>query len=86
VVRLRLHREADVSSVGDLLVYSLDELEAAAERNGGVRRLLEEKWARAYKAASPRGLLTSDGMRDAAPPTPIRTLVRPLAPGRHGLC
>src|SRR5262249_19524913 len=27
VVRLQLHREADVSSVGDVLVYSLDEWE-----------------------------------------------------------
>src|SRR5262249_18518794 len=31
VVRLRLHREADVARVSDLLLYSLEELEAIAE-------------------------------------------------------
>jgi hypothetical protein len=65
VVRLRLHREADLASVSDLVVYSLDELEAMAERKGGIRRLLDEKWARAYKAASPRGLF-SPGVRTRA--------------------
>ncbi len=49
VVRLRLHREADVASVGDLLVYSLEELEAVAERKGGIRRLLDEIY---YEASS----------------------------------
>jgi hypothetical protein len=54
VVRLRLHREADVTSVGDLLVYSLDELEAMAERKGGMRRLIDEKWAKVYRIHTPR--------------------------------
>lgn len=46
VVRLSLHREADVSSLSDLILYSLDELEAIAARKGGIRRLLDEKWAK----------------------------------------
>jgi hypothetical protein len=41
-----------------LLVFNLDEPEAVAERKGSIRRLLEEKWANAYKLASPRGLFT----------------------------
>ena len=66
VVRLRLHREADVSSVSDLLVYSLEELEAVAEKKGGVRRLLDEKWGKAYKASAPRGLFAPSAIRRAA--------------------
>jgi hypothetical protein len=66
VVRLRLHREADVSTVSDLLVYSLDELEAVASRRGGIRQLLDEKWARIYKAGSPRGLFARTELRAAA--------------------
>lgn len=56
VVRLRLGREGDVSSVGDLVVYSLDEWEALAQAKGGIRQLLDEKWRRVYQAASPRGM------------------------------
>src|SRR5690242_12616146 len=41
-----------------LLVFNLDEPEAVAERKGSIRRLLDEKWANAYKMASPRGLFT----------------------------
>lgn len=66
VVRLQLQREADVLTVGDLLVYSLDELEAIAERKGGIRRLLDEKWTKVYKAATPRGLFGRDDTRRAA--------------------
>jgi hypothetical protein len=66
VVRLRLHREADVSSVGDLLIYSLEELEAIAERKGGIGRLLDEKWAKAYKVSSPHGLFSTVAARCAA--------------------
>ena len=66
VVRLQLHREADVSRVGDLLVYSLEELEAIAERKGGIRRLLDEKWTKVYKANAPRGLFTIHERRHAA--------------------
>jgi hypothetical protein len=66
VARPRLHREADVASVSDLLVYSLDELEAIVERKGGIRRLLDEKWTKAYKAVSPRGLFSLGVRRRAA--------------------
>lgn len=65
VVRLRLHREADVASVSDLLVYSLEELEAIAKRKGGIRRLLDEKWSKAYKASAPRGLFSRRETRTA---------------------
>jgi hypothetical protein len=63
VVRLRPHREADVATVSDLLVYSLEELEAVAEATGGIRRLLDEKWVKVYKARSPRGLLPGQPRR-----------------------
>ncbi len=66
VVRLQLHREADVSSVSDLLVYSLDELEAVAERKGGIRRILDEKWAKAYKANISRGVFGRSNLSNAA--------------------
>ncbi len=65
VVRLRLHREADLSSVGDLLVYSLDERETVAERKGGIRRLLDEKWRHVYRANAPQGLLSRSEVRAA---------------------
>jgi hypothetical protein len=65
-VRLRLHREADVALMSDLLVYSLNELEAVAERKGGIRRLLDEKWSKVYKATSPRGLFSRAEPRRAA--------------------
>jgi hypothetical protein len=61
VVRLRLHREGDISSVSDLLICSLDELEGIAERKGGIRRLLDEKWAKVYKTyASQRVFSTTE--------------------------
>ena len=41
-----------------LQFFNLDEPEAVAERNGSIRRLLDEKWSNAYKLASPRGLFT----------------------------
>jgi hypothetical protein len=66
VVRLRLHREADVASVSDLLMCTLEELEAVAERKGGICRLLEEKWAKVYKANTLRGLFTRAEVRQAA--------------------
>lgn len=65
VVELRLQREADVSSVGDLLLYSLDELEAIATRKGGMPALVEEKWRKVYKASAPRGLFTMPQWRAA---------------------
>lgn len=66
VVRLQLHREADVSSVGDLLVYSLEELESVAERKGSIRRLLDEKWTKVYKANAPRDLFSVAELRSVA--------------------
>jgi hypothetical protein len=59
VVELRLQREADVSRVSDLLIYSLDELEAIADEKGSIRQLLEEKWCKVYKAHAPRGLFSN---------------------------
>jgi hypothetical protein len=41
-----------------LQFFNLDEPEAVAERKGSIRRLLDEKWANAYKLASPRRLFT----------------------------
>jgi hypothetical protein len=62
VVRLRLHREADVANVGDLLLYSLDEWEALAAQRGGIWRLFDEKWVKVYRARAPRGVLARDAM------------------------
>lgn len=64
-MRLRLHRNADVASVSDLLIYSLDELEALAEQKGGIRRLLGEKWMKTYKATSTT-LFSNVELRSAA--------------------
>jgi hypothetical protein len=66
VVRLRLHREADVARVSDLVLYSLEDLEAIAEEKGGIRRLLDEKWTKIYQAPAPRGLFKRGEMREAA--------------------
>ncbi len=66
VVRLQLQREADVSHVGDLLVYTLEELESVADASLRIRLLLEEKWAKVYKASSPRGLFAPAEMPQAA--------------------
>jgi len=43
VVHMRVQREEDVANVGDLLLYSLDDLEEIAAKKGGVRQLLDEK-------------------------------------------
>jgi hypothetical protein len=53
------------AGVVDLLVYSLEELEAVAEQKGSIRRLLDEKWTRAYRAQAPRGLFSRLEMRAA---------------------
>jgi hypothetical protein len=66
VVRRHLHRETDVSSVSDLLVYSLEDWEAIAETNGGIRRRLDEKWAKVYKANSTRSIFAQSEARRAA--------------------
>jgi hypothetical protein len=38
-------------SVGDLLVQHLDELEAEAERKGGVEQMLADHFAKVYKVS-----------------------------------
>jgi hypothetical protein len=65
VVHLRVQREADMSNLGDLLLYSLDDLEEIATKKGGIRQLLDEKWRKVYKANAPRGLFTMSEMRAA---------------------
>ena len=65
VVHLRVQREADVSNLGDLLLYSLDDLEDIAAEKGGIRHLLDEKWRKVYQANAPRGLFTKGEMRAA---------------------
>lgn len=62
VAHLRVQREADVSNLGDLLLYSLDELEAIAAERGGMRQLLDEKSRKVYQANTPRGLFTKGEM------------------------
>jgi len=57
-IRLRVEREADVSNLGDLLLYSLDDLEEIAVQKGGIRQLLDEKWRKVYKANAPCGVFT----------------------------
>lgn len=48
IAHLRVQREEDVSNLGDLLLYSLDELEQIAAEKGGIRALLDEKWRKVY--------------------------------------
>ncbi len=45
--------------------HSLDELEATADEKSGSMALLDAKWRKVYKAASPRGLVTKTEMRVA---------------------
>jgi len=54
-----------MSNVGDLLLYSLDELEAIAAGKGGIRALLDEKWRTVFQANAPRDLFTKAEMRAA---------------------
>jgi hypothetical protein len=65
VVHLRVQREADVSNLGDLLLYSLDDLEEIATKKGGIRQLLDEKWRKVYHANAARGVFASSEMRAA---------------------
>lgn len=58
-------RQADVSNLGDLLLYSLDDLEEIAANKGGIRQLLDEKWRKVYKATTPRGVFTTSEIRAA---------------------
>jgi len=63
VAHLRVQREADIANVGDLLLYSLDELEEVATEKGSIQSLLDEKWRKIYKANAPRGLFTAGTLR-----------------------
>jgi hypothetical protein len=63
VAHLRVQREADIANVGDLLLYSLDELEEIATEKGSIQSLLDEKWRKIYKANAPRGLFTAGTLR-----------------------
>jgi hypothetical protein len=65
VVHLRVQREADVANLGDLMLYSLDDLEEIAAEKGGICQLLDEKWRKVYKANTPRGVFTTAEMRAA---------------------
>jgi hypothetical protein len=58
-------READVSNLGDLLLYSLDDLEEIAAKKGDIRQLLDEKWRKVYQARAPRRLFTAGELRAA---------------------
>ena len=51
--------------LGDLLLYSLDDLEEIAAEKGGIRALLDEKWRKVYQANAPRRLFTTSEMRAA---------------------
>jgi hypothetical protein len=62
-VHLRVQREAEVSNLGDLLLYSLDDLEEIAAEKDGIRQLLDKKWRKVYKANAPRGLVAADECR-----------------------
>ena len=65
MVNLPAQREADVSNLGDRLLYSLDDLEDIVAVKGGIRQLLDKKWRKVYQADSPRGLLALRVMRAA---------------------
>src|SRR5262249_27508719 len=65
VVHLRVQRETDASSLGDLLLYSLDDLEEIAAEKDGIHTLLDEMWRKVYQANAPRGLFTHAEMHAA---------------------
>jgi len=75
IVDLWLPEPRAITSVGDLLFYSLDELEAIADEKGGILALLDAKWRKVYKTASPHGLYAdcSPSAR-CVPPEPQRDL------------
>jgi len=64
-VDLRLPEQGAITSVSDLLLFSLDESEAIADEKGGILALLDTKWRKVYKTAAPRGLFTRGEMRVA---------------------
>lgn len=53
-----MQREADIANLGDLLLYSLDDLEDIAAAKGGIRQLPDEKWRKVYKANASRGIFS----------------------------
>jgi hypothetical protein len=63
IVDLKLPAQGAMNSVSDLLLFSLDELEAITDEKGGILALLDAKWRKVYKTASPRGLFTKAEMR-----------------------
>jgi hypothetical protein len=65
VVHLRAQLDPNVATLGDLLLYSLDELEQLAAEKGDIAQLLDEKWRHVYQANNPRGLFTMREMRAA---------------------
>ena len=65
VVHLRVQREAEVSNLDDLLLYSLDDLEEIATEKGSIRQLLDEKWRKVCNANTPGGVFTTPEMRAA---------------------
>jgi hypothetical protein len=66
LVDLAQAAEDEVTYVSDLLVYSLDELEAIAAEKGSIRQLLDEQWRKVYKASAPRGMFSEPHQRRAA--------------------
>ncbi len=55
VVHLRVQREADAANLGDLLLYSLDDLEEIAAEKGGVRQLLDREMAQGLQGERAKG-------------------------------
>ncbi|HEX6542864.1 MAG TPA: hypothetical protein VF040_13995 [Ktedonobacterales bacterium] len=65
VARPRVQRKADVSNLGDLLLYNLDDLEAIVVEKGEICQPLDETWRKVYKAGTPHGHFTVGKMRAA---------------------
>lgn len=65
VVHLQVQREVDVSNLGNLLLYSLEDLEVVVAEKGSIRQLLDEKWRTVYMANPPRDVFTPAEMHAA---------------------
>ena len=52
-------------NLGDLLLYSLDDLEDMAREKGGIRQWLDKKCRQVYNANAPHGLFTTGETRAA---------------------
>lgn len=59
VVNLGVQREADVSNLGDLVLFCLDDWEDIAAETSAICHLLDEKWHKVYRAKAPSGLFTT---------------------------